>query len=128
MKYEDFVHGYRLDEEDQCRGVPWLASCLDTMGHIRDWDKAMLDAAEMLAKTGVLWQLKNPEGTVTPVQGTVPMARGQMVFGPPGYEATQLSPTQPSGDQQSWRSGEEGRAGPGREHAGDDHQSRFQQT
>ncbi len=113
VKYEDFVHGYRLDEEDQVRGVPWLASCLDTMGQIRDWDKAMLDAAEMLAKTGVLWQLKNPEGTVVPVQGTVPMVRGQMVFGPPGYEATQVPASQPSGDQQSWRAEKKAELGRG---------------
>ncbi len=116
VKYEDFVHGYRLDEEDQVRGVPWLASCLDTVAQLRDWDKAMLDAAEMIAKTGVLWQLKNPDsgapvqvqpGTSTPVQ------RGVHTFGPPGYEGEQLAPTQPSSDQQSWRAEKKAEIGRG---------------
>jgi capsid protein len=106
IPYRDFIHGYRLDEEDQVRGVPWLASALDRAGQIRDWDKAMLDAAEMIAKTGVLWQLKNPDaGAPVQVQSgtSSPMQRGVHTFGPPGYEASELTPTQPSSDQQSWR-------------------------
>jgi hypothetical protein len=83
---------------------------------LRDWDKAMLDAAEMMAKTGVLWQLKNPD-SAAPVQvqpGTsTPMQRGQHTFGPPGYEAEQLAPTQPSSDQQSWRAEKKAEIGRG---------------
>ena len=114
VKYEDFIHGYELTEEDQVRGVPWLASSLDVVGQLRDWDKAMLDAAETLSKTGVLWQMKNPEGTPTIVQASAPMERGQHTFGPPGYEAEQLSPTQPSGDQQSFRAEKKAEIGRGR--------------
>ncbi len=117
IKYEDFIHGYEMTEEDQVRGVPWLASCLDTVAQLRDWDKAMLDAAEMLAKTGVLWQLKNPD-TAAPVvvqSGTAsPMQRGVHTFGPPGYEAEQLAPAQPSSDQQSWRAEKKAETGRGR--------------
>jgi hypothetical protein len=95
---------------------PWLASGLGTTAQIRDWDQAMLDAAEMLAKTGVLWQLKNPD-QAAPVQvqsGTSsPMQRGVHTFGPPGYEAEQLSPTQPSSDQQSWRAEKKAEIGRG---------------
>jgi capsid protein len=103
VPFRDFIHGYRIDEEDQVRGVPWLASCLDTIAQLRDWDKAMLDAAESLAKTGVLWSLKNPDTPPTVIQSSAPMERGQHTFGPPGYEPEQLAPTQPSADQQSWR-------------------------
>jgi capsid protein len=103
VPYNDFIHGFRMDEEDQVRGVPWLASALGTVEQLRDWDKAMLDAAEMLAKTGIVWQLKNPEGTPVVMKGSAPMQRGQQLFGPPGYEGEQLQPTQPSADQQSWR-------------------------
>jgi capsid protein len=117
IKYEDFLHGFEQTEEDQVRGVPWLASCLDVMGQIRDWDKAMLDAAEMLAKTGVLWQLKNPD-TAAPIAvqpGTSsPMQRGVHTFGPPGYEAEQVSPAQPSADQQAWRAEKKAELGRGR--------------
>ena len=130
IAYKDFIHGYRLDEEDQVRGVPWLASCLDWVAQLRDWDKAMLDAAEMMAKTGVLWQLKNPDNAapIAVQPGTSsPMQRGVHTFGPPGYEAEQVSPTQPSSDQQSWR-GEEGRDRPRLQHAGDDYQSRLVQA
>ncbi len=116
VKYEDFIHGYRLDEEDQVRGVPWLASCLDTVGQLRDWDKAMLDAAEVMAKTGVLWQLKNPDSTapiaVQPGSSS-PMQRGVHTFGPPGYEAEQIDPAQPSADQQSWRAEKKAEIGRG---------------
>ena len=50
---------------------------------------------------------------MVPVQGTVPMVRGQMVFGPPGYEATQVPASQPSGDQQSWRAEKKAELGRG---------------
>ena len=66
------------------------------MGQIRDWDKAMLDAAQMMAKTGILWQLKNPDGTVTPIQGSPrPWSAASMLFGPPGYEASSSTPRNP---------------------------------
>ena len=117
VKYEDFLHGYEMTEEDQVRGVPWLASSLDTIGQLRDWDKAMLDAAEMLAETGVLWQLKDPD-TAAPVVvqsgSSSPMQRGVHTFGPPGYEAEQLAPAQPSSDQQSWRAEKKAETGRGR--------------
>ena len=114
VRYEDFIHGYELTEEDQVRGVPWLASSLDTVAQLRDWDKSMLDAAEMMSKTGVLWQMKNPEGTPTIVQASAPMERGQHTFGPPGYEAEQVTPTQPSQDQQSFRAEKKAEIGRGR--------------
>ena len=60
VRFEDFIHGYELTEEDQVRGVPWLATSLDTVAQIRDWDKSMLDAAETVSKTGVVWSLKKP--------------------------------------------------------------------
>ncbi|MGA2032148.1 MAG: phage portal protein [Thermoguttaceae bacterium] len=104
---------YRLDEEDQCRGVPWFASSLDTTAQIRDWDKAMLDAAEQLAKAGIVWQLKNPEGNVATVRGSAPMERGMQTFGPSGYEPEQIPPTQPSADQQSWRAEKKSEVGRG---------------
>lgn len=103
IPFDDFVHGYLLTEEDQVRGVPWLASCLDTIAQIRDWDNAMLAAAEAMAKTGILWQMKNPEVAPQVIRGSVPMERGQQTFGPPGYEATQIAPSQPTADQQNWR-------------------------
>jgi capsid protein len=115
VKYEDFIHGYELTEEDQVRGVPWLASCLDTVAQLRDWDKSMLDAAEVLSKTGVLWSLKNSTEPIPVNPGTsAPMERGQHTFGPMGWEPEQLTPTQPSQDQQSFRSEKKSEIGRGR--------------
>jgi len=115
VRYEDFIHGYEMTEEDQVRGVPWLASSLNTVGQLRDWDQSMLDAAEAMSKTGVLWQLRDP-GTnpVVIAPSSTPMERGQHTFGPGGYEAQQLTPTQPSSDQQSWRSEKKAEIGRGR--------------
>ena len=56
VRYEDFIHGYELD-----RGGPSAAACpgwprrWTPWPSLRDWDKSMLDAAETLSKTGVLW-------------------------------------------------------------------------
>jgi capsid protein len=115
VRYEDFVHGFEMTEEDQCRGVPWLATSLDVAAQIRDWDKSMLDAAETLSKTGVLWTLKNPESPMTVNPGTsAPMERGQHTFGPMGWEPEQVVPTQPSSDQQSFRAEKKAEIGRGR--------------
>jgi len=115
VRYQDFIHGYELTEEDQVRGVPWLASSLDTVAQLRDWDKSMLDAAENLSKTGVLWSLKNPDVPIPVNPGTsAPMERGQHTFGPMGWEAEQLQPTQPSSDQQSFRAEKKAEIGRGR--------------
>ncbi len=114
VRYKDFIHGYELTEEDQVRGVPWLASALDTVAQVRDWDKSMLDAAEALSKTGVLWQMKDPGSAPVIMKGSIPMERGQHTFGPGGYEAQQLTPTQPSGDQQSFRAEKKAEIGRGR--------------
>ena len=115
VRFEDFIHGYELTEEDQVRGVPWLATSLDTVAQIRDWDKSMLDAAETVSKTGVVWSLKNPESPIPINPGTsAPMERGQHTFGPMGWEPEQLTPTQPSHDQQSFRSEKKAEIGRGR--------------
>jgi capsid protein len=114
VRYEDFIHGFEQTEEDQVRGVPWLASSLDTVGQLRDWDKSMLDAAESLSKTGVVWQMEDPGAAPQIIRGSTPMERGQQTFGPPGYKAQQLSPTQPSSDQQSFRSEKKAEIGRGR--------------
>lgn len=115
VRYEDFIHGYEMTEEDQVRGVPWLATSLDTVGQIRDWDKSMLDLAEITGKTGIVWSLKNPECPIPINPGTsAPMERGQHTFGPMGWEPEQITPTQPSGDQQSFRAEKKAEVGRGR--------------
>jgi capsid protein len=73
-------------------------------------------AAEMMAKTGVLWQQKNPD-SIAPIAvqpgSSTPMQRGVHTFGPPGCEALQIDPTQPSSDQQVWRAEKKAEVGRG---------------
>lgn len=96
IKAEFIIHEFRTVDPDQVRGVPWLSPCLQAIADLRDYDVQVLDAARMAADMAVLLQAKNPDTAFVEVNETVEIERRMMSFLPPGYEAQQVTPQQPS--------------------------------
>jgi lambda family phage portal protein len=93
---KDFVHWFVMLEADQVRGVPWLASALEAIGQMREYDDDVLDAARQAAMSGVYWYTTHPDAELwkRPSHGT--MERGTQRTGPPGWTPSMMTPTQPS--------------------------------
>lgn len=90
------IHGFFVDEPDQARGVPWLASCLQTVADLRDYQEQVMDCARAAADSGVLLGTENPEAQFNVVNESVDIERRTISTLPPGYKAYQITPQQPS--------------------------------
>ncbi len=90
------LHGFLHVEEDQQRGIPWLACCLQEVADLRDYDAQVLDAARAAADQAVLLHTKHPDAPYIEVNESTEIERRSISTLPPGWEATQLTPQQPS--------------------------------
>ncbi len=89
-------HGFILQEDDQVRGVPWLASSLTAIADLRDYDTQVLDAARQAADQSIHWYTDHPEAPYLEVNESVEIERRMQSTGPPGWKPFQLVPQQPS--------------------------------
>jgi lambda family phage portal protein len=90
------IHRFLVMEEDQARGVPWLATPLQTTADLRDFDAQVLDAARQAADQAVYWYTDHPDAPFMSVNESVEIERRTQSTGPPGWKPMQLSPTQPA--------------------------------
>jgi capsid protein len=106
VPYKDLLHGFILQEEDQVRGVPWLAPCLDKIGQVADATYSMLDSVKAAGDWGVYLYSEHPE--ISPIQmGAAPppdvtFERRQERYVPPGWQPRQVSPQQPPANWDSF--------------------------
>jgi len=100
---KDIIHGYKRKEPDQARGVPWLASSLQCIADMRDYDEQVLDCARSAADQGVLLQNAHPEAPYVEVDESVSIERRLMTTLPPGYTAFQIKSEQPATTYISFR-------------------------
>lgn len=93
----DVVHDFRRIEPGQARGIPWLATSLQTIADLYDYDLAVLDAAKMAADFSVVLHKKmegaRDRGVI--LNETTEIPRRSMFSLPPGYEASQIKAEQP---------------------------------
>lgn len=101
----NIVHEFLLQEEDQARGVPWLACALDPIGELRDFDAQVLDAQRGAADHGVFWHTDHPDANFLEINTaeTTEIPRRQQQVGPPGWKPSQLQPNQPSAQYVPYR-------------------------
>lgn len=92
----DVIHCFEVVEAGQVRGVPWLSPVLPALAQLRDYDNAVLDAAENAAEFGVVLSTDHPDSSYVEYDGTLPLERRQMTTAPPGWRATMVNPQQPS--------------------------------
>ena len=108
---DEFLHSFENVEPGQVRGFPKLASTLQDIADLDDYDKQVLDAARAAASNGFLLTTTVPELTVDAEagQGSFALERQQARYIKPGYEATQMNPAQPAAHyvdfrHERWRS------------------------
>ena len=89
------VHGFEVLVVGQIRGMPWLTASLPAVADLTEYEQQVMDAARMAAAMSVLLFTKAPDEGAPEIQETIDLERGTMSTLPPGYEATQISPTQP---------------------------------
>jgi lambda family phage portal protein len=96
IKARDIIHRFDMGEAGQVRGVPWIASALQAIADLADYDNEVLDAARAAADWGVLLKSNNPEATPIELSGSVDVERRTMRAVPTGWEPWQMQPNQPS--------------------------------
>lgn len=100
-------HRYEFVEPEQLAGMPWLASCLDTIADLSDYDKFELDAAKMQANMSGVIQAMHPELVVDPIDVTpgesLKLQTGEMTAIPAGWGAQFLQSTHPHSQYQTFR-------------------------
>lgn len=97
------IHEFIHWEEEQARGVPFLAPTLDDVADLRDLDKHEMDAAEAAALMGVAWYTEHPESTYIQVNETTDLERKQQWTGPPGWKPMQVKAEHPAPNLLEWR-------------------------
>jgi lambda family phage portal protein len=100
----DVIHRFMVIEEDQARGVPWLATPLQAVADLRDYDAQVLDAARQAADQAVYWYTDHPDANYIEVNETTDIERRTQTTGPPGWKPAMLNPTQPATNYIAYRS------------------------
>jgi len=101
---DDIVHFFLLRESDQARGVPWLASSLQSLADLRDYDAEVLEAAHQAANQGVYWYTEHSDAQFMEVDESIEQERGTQGTGPPGWKPAMLTPQQPQTQYTAYRS------------------------
>jgi len=96
VKARYIYHLFEEVEPDQLRGWPWLATCLEEIADLRDFDAEVLDAARMAADNAVLLQTRDPNLDPVEVNESTEIERRTISTLPPGWEARQMVPQQPA--------------------------------
>ena len=97
VRYDEFpaeVVQYRFEacEPEQLAGVPWLASCLDSVADLADYDNYELQAAKLQSQMSALMQASHPELLVDSIPNlnggdTLQMQPGEITAIPAGWQA-----------------------------------------
>lgn len=96
---EDILHVFRSREPGQARAFPRLASCLQEIADLRDYDNQVMDAARTAANNGMLLYTIQPEHVAANPRvfsGTIALERQVAKALPPGYQAMGQTSTQPT--------------------------------
>ena len=93
---DQIVHGFEVEEPGQVRGIPLLASALDSIAEFRDYDAQVLDAARAAADYTILLSTDHPDATYLAVNESTSIERRTISTLPPGWRAQQVDAKQPT--------------------------------
>lgn len=105
FKPENIIHWFESDEEGQVRGVPWIASSLQGAADLRDMSGSVLRAADAAAMLAVLLWTQNGDANPVTLNSNTDIEPKSMMALPPGYQATQINPAQPSQNYEAFHRG-----------------------
>lgn len=103
---ENVLHFFRQDDEGAVRGYPWLAPVIEVVRKLRDYDDAVLEAAEAAALLSVI--LFNPNAGENPIDlngGSIELEKKTIMAAPPGWEPKQINPAQPGNMYETFKRG-----------------------
>lgn len=89
------IHEFILDEEDQARGIPWLASSLAGSADLRDYDDQIQDAARSMADQVTSLYTEHPDAPYWAAPESMTIERRRIVMDPPGWKRYTAPATQP---------------------------------
>ena len=92
----NIIHDFDAQEVDQLRGVPWLASSLQLVADLHDYDEQVLDAARNFADWSIALTTKHEEAQFVQVDEEAEIERRVIRTMPPHYEAVSLQSQQPT--------------------------------
>lgn len=104
LKANELIHEFITIEEDQVRGVPWLATPLQATADLRDFDAQVMDAARAAADQALVWFTDHPDAPFLQVNESVEVERRMQQTGPPGWKPMQMKPEQPTINYVEYRS------------------------
>jgi lambda family phage portal protein len=110
----DLFHCYLVLEAGQVRGAPWLATSLQPMSDLREYDAQVLDAARQATRWAVALYTEHEDATYVEVNETAEVEPGQFQTMPPGWKPVGLTPPQPSNNYIDYRAERQRDAGRGR--------------
>lgn len=99
---EDIIHCFVSREPGQVRGFPSIASCLQELADLRDYDNQTLDAARLAASSGgIMWTTDAQLVTEEQDRGgdcpeKISFERQTIKRIPAGYQFTAMVPTNPT--------------------------------
>ena len=100
---KDILHYFEMLEPGQVRGWPRLASCLQAISDLREYDAAVLDAAKVAAMMAVIMYTANEGAYPEENPADVQLKRMGITRLPTGWQAQGLNPTQPSAQNTEFR-------------------------
>jgi hypothetical protein len=110
----DLFHGFLVLEAGQVRGAPWLATSLQPMSDLREFDAQVLDAARQATRWAVALYTDHPDAEYLELNETAEVEPGQFQTLPPGYKPMGLNPPQPATNYVDYRAERQRDAGRGR--------------
>lgn len=99
----DMLHFFESLEPGQVRGWPRLASCLQAVSDLREYDNAVLDAAKVQAMMAVLMFTNNPNQEPESDPEDVRLKRMGITRMPVGWQAQAMNTSQPSAQNTEYR-------------------------
>lgn len=99
----DILHFYEQLEPGQIRGFPRLASCLQAISDLREYDGAVLDAAKVQAMMAVLMSTVDLRVEPDQTPDDVRLKKMGITRIPPGWTAQSMATSHPSGNNTDFR-------------------------
>jgi len=96
MASRNVIHQFLVNEPGQLRGIPFIASVLNTCADLREHDYQVLQAAKNAAKMGIILTATKDDVDTIVVNESVELEGGLMTTAPPGWGAALMDPKQPS--------------------------------
>lgn len=101
------LHWFRPDRPGQARGIPELTSALPLGAQMRRYTLAVISAAEFAASLAGVMKSNLPPDDNGPVSvdamDEVPLARGNLLTLPAGWDASQFKAEQPTGTYKEFK-------------------------